>query len=589
MSRSESLGATLTAPNRTEFRVWAPFRDKVSIEIVAPSSLTVPMVRNEAGYHEAFVDVGAGARYLYLLDGVARPDPASRSQPEGVHGPSEVVGSEFEWHDAGWRGIALTDFVIYELHVGTFTEEGTFDAAIGKLDALRELGITAVELMPVAQFPGTRNWGYDGAYIGAPQNSYGGPAGLKRLVDAAHQRGLAVVLDVVYNHLGPEGNYIREFGPYFTTRYKTPWGDALNFDGPHSDDVRWFFVHNALMWAGEYHIDALRVDAVHAIVDHSAQPFLQDLTTAVRERARELSRRIHTLAESDLNDPRVIAPRESFGLGFDAQWSDDLHHTLHALLTGEQSGYYRGFGKASDLARVFREGYFYSGQFSPYRGRRYGLKPENPDGAQFVVCAQNHDQIGNRMRGERLTVLVSREQQRLAAAVVIFSPFLPLFFMGEEYGETAPFQYFTSHSDAELIEAVRRGRREEFREFEWTGEFPDPHAEATFVRSRLTWNEERGRREFYRTLLRLRREHPALRSHDMAALETHADDARRLLLVRRWSGGDQVLLAFNFGDQTTTMQIPFAPAAWEALFETEAAMEGNSLRLPPSSFALYGA
>ncbi|HEY8134260.1 MAG TPA: malto-oligosyltrehalose trehalohydrolase, partial [Thermoanaerobaculia bacterium] len=475
---------------------------------------------------------------------------ASRYQPESVHGPSEVVSRDFDWHDAQWKGIALEDHVIYELHVGTFTLEGTFEAIIPKLDALKDLGITAIELLPIGQFPGTRNWGYDGVYISAAQNSYGGPLGLKRLVDAAHQRGLAVILDVVYNHLGPEGNYLREFGPYFTDRYKTPWGQALNFDGPHSDHVRWFFIHNALMWIDEFHVDALRVDAVHAIIDHSAEPFLQDLTTAVRDRARELGRRIYSIAESDLNDPRVITPRESLGLGFDTQWSDDLHHALHALLTREKTGYYIGYGTAADLASAISSGYLYTGQHSVYRGRKYGLEPRTKDGAQFIVYAQNHDQVGNRMHGERLTTLLSPEKVRLAAAVVILSPFLPMLFMGEEYGETAPFQYFTSHSDEDLINAVRRGRREEFDDFEWAGEAPDPHSEETFLRSKLRWKEDAALRNFYRELIQLRRERPALRSLNLRAVQTQVDGD--VLLVRR---GD-TLVAFNFSDAARTVDMP---------------------------------
>jgi len=542
-----ALGARLMDGNRCEFRVWAPMHDAIELR-VDDRRLTL---HKRDGYHEAIIDnVREGSRYAFVVNGRERPDPASRSQPDGVHAASEVIGRDFDWHDRHWRGIALEDHVIYELHVGTFTEGGTFDSAIERLDELKSLGITAIELLPIAQFPGNRNWGYDGVYVGAAQSSYGGPRALKRLVDACHARGLAILLDVVYNHLGPEGNYLSEFAPYFTDRYKTPWGLALNFDGPHSDDVRWFFIHNALQWIDEFHVDGLRVDAVHAIIDHTAEPFLQDLTTAVRERAAKLGRRIWTIAESDLNDPRVITPKEQLGLGFDSQWNDDYHHSLHVLLTGEQAGYYEGFGGVSNLARVMREGYFWTGQHNAYRGRRYGAKPLTRNGAQFVVCSQNHDQIGNRMQGERLSQLVSYEQLRLAAAVIVLSPFLPMLFMGEEYGETAPFQYFTSHSDTDLIEAVRKGRREEFEEFEWHGEAPDPHDEETFRRSRLDWSlKSRGRHaalwELYRDLLRLRRETPALRSLDMSAVETIADDEQRTLIVRR---GD-VEIVFNFSGE----------------------------------------
>jgi len=595
--RGIPLGAQLQPGGRCTFRVWAPQRERVELHIVAPHEQHVTLAKNDVGYHEATVDdVAEGTRYFFTLDSTDRPDPASRHQPEGVHGPSEVVGTDFTWHDEGWRGLTLESYVVYELHVGTFTQEGTFDAVIEKLDALRELGITAVELLPVAQFPGTRNWGYDGTYVGAAQTSYGGPRALKRLVDACHQRGLAILLDVVYNHLGPEGNYLGEYGPYFTDRYKTPWGLALNFDGAHSDDVRWYFIHSALQWIDEFHFDGLRVDAVHAIVDHSAEPFLQDLCTAVRTRAEKLGRRIYTIAESDLNDPRVITPAGEFGLGFDAQWADDYHHVLHRLLTGESDGYYSGFSdKVSDLARVLRNGYFYVGQHSPYRGRKYGLAPKTKDGAKFVVSIQNHDQVGNRMLGERLPELVSFDKVRLAAAALILAPFIPMLFMGEEYGEKAPFQYFTSHSDPDLIEAVRKGRAEEFDDFSWEGEPPDPHDEQTFLNSKLNWKsleheEHQSTLRLYRQLLALRRDTPALRTLDLSAIETHADDDRGVLLMRRWSGRSQVLVGFNFSDKAQTVSAQLARAAsWKAAIDTGAKIDGERVTLAPESFAVWSA
>jgi maltooligosyltrehalose trehalohydrolase len=595
--RGIALGANLVDRTRCEFRVWAPQRERIELHIVAPHERRVALQKTSDGYHEAVVDdCSEGTRYFYVLDGGdERPDPASRLQPEGVHGPSEVVGKEFEWHDRGWRGVPLEDYVIYELHVGTFTEEGTFDAAIERLDALVDLGITAVELLPVAQFPGSRNWGYDGTYVCATQNSYGGPRALKRLVDACHQRGLAAILDVVYNHLGPEGNYLGEYGPYFTDRYKTPWGLALNFDGPHSDDVRWLFIHSALQWVDEFHFDALRVDAVHAIVDHSAEPFLQDMNVAIHARAQQLGRRIYSIAESDLNDPRVIMSRDEFGLDFDSQWADDYHHTLHALLTGEQAGYYSGFApKVSNLARVLTTGYLYTGQHSPYRGRKYGLRPKTKNGAQFVISMQNHDQVGNRMMGERLPELVSLDHVRLAAAATVLAPFIPMLFMGEEYGEKAPFLYFTSHSDADLIEAVRKGRREEFEDFAWAGEAPDPHDEETFRRSKLQWwqlerEEHASLRRLYRELLSLRRNTRALKRLDLNAIETHADDERATLLVRRWSDRDQALIGFNFSDAAQTLELPFAPAQWSMLIDTGAKIDGGRVTIPPHAFALWSA
>jgi maltooligosyltrehalose trehalohydrolase len=587
------LGARLLEDGRCEFRVWAPDRTRVEVHITAPEDRRVELRKAGGGYHEGLVEnCGEGTRYLYVLDGGnERPDPASRFQPDGVHAPSAVVGRDFEWHDQGWTGLPLEDYVVYELHVGTFTPEGTFDAIIARLDRLKELGVTVVELLPIAQFPGERNWGYDGTYVGAAQASYGGPRALKRLVDACHQRGLAIVLDVVYNHLGPEGNYLSEYGPYFTDRYKTPWGLALNFDGPHSDHVRWFFIHNALQWIEEFHFDGLRVDAVHAIVDHSAEPFLQDLNVAVHAKASELGRRVYSIAESDLNDPRVITPREDLGLDFDSQWADDYHHSLHVLLTGEQDGYYSGFPvRVSNLARVLESGFLYVGQHSNYRGRKYGLRPKTRDGAKFVVSMQNHDQVGNRMMGERLGDLVSFDQARLAAAAILLSPFIPMLFMGEEYGEKAPFQYFTSHGDPDLIENVRKGRLEEFDDFTWEGEPPDPHAEETFLRSKLNWSlldrpEHAAMWRWHRQLLALRRDTPALRSLDLGTIETRADDERQVLLVRRGAGPDQVLLAFNFSDTART--VPPPEGLWEPLLETGANLEPSRLTLPPHGFAAW--
>ncbi len=562
------LGARLLKGGRCEFRVWAPDLVKVDLHIVAPIERRLSLAKTADGYHEAMVeDCSEETRYLYVLNGGdERPDPASRHQPDGVHKASAVAGHDFEWHDQGWAGVALEDYVVYELHVGTFTAEGTFDAIIPRLDALKDLGITVVELLPIAQFPGERNWGYDGVYACAAQASYGGARALKRLVDACHQRGLAIVLDVVYNHLGPEGNYLALYGPYFTDRYKTPWGLALNFDGPHSDHVRWYFIHSALQWIDEFHFDGLRVDAVHAIVDASAEPFLQDLNVAVHERAQQLGRRVYSIAESDLNDPRVITGAEDLGLDFDSQWADDYHHSLHALLTGEQDGYYSGFAlKPSNLARVMTTGFLYVGQHSQYRGRKYGRKPRTTDGAKFVVSIQNHDQVGNRMTGERLSQLLSDEQLRLAAAAIILSPFIPMLFMGEEYGEKNPFQYFTSHSDADLIEAVRKGRHEEFDDFTWDGEPPDPHDEETFLRSKLDWSlaqkeQHSALRDFYKSLLTLRRETPALRNLDLAAVEAHADDDRNLLFVRRGEGADRKVIAFNFSGEVQAVDAPFGGA-----------------------------
>src|SRR5947208_6693749 len=445
------------------------------------------MQQNPNGYHQVTVEkLPRGARYKYrLATGKELPDPVSRYQPEGVHGPSEAVDPRFDWQDQHWLGLPIENYIIYELHAGTFTTEGTFEAAIRHLDDLVNIGITAVELMPVAQFPGTRNWGYDGVFPFAVQNSYGGPAGLKKLVNACHQRGLAAVLDVVYNHIGPEGNYLPQFGPYFTDRYKTPWGPALNFDDAYSDEVRHFFVSNALEWITEYHFDALRLDAVHAILDHSALNFLEELAERVHEQGTALNRRVYVIAESALNDTRIIRPSELGGYGLDAQWNDDFHHSLHTLLTKEHEGYYVDFGDFQHMAQAFSEGFVYSGHYSVNRGRRHGNSSRGVLSVKFVVFAQNHDQIGNRMLGERLSHLVSFEACKLASGLVLLSPFVPLLFMGDEYGEEAPFPFFVSFSDPALAAKVRGGRISDFASFEWAGRPPDPGDESTFESARL--------------------------------------------------------------------------------------------------------
>jgi maltooligosyltrehalose trehalohydrolase len=491
--------------------------------------------------------------------------------------------------------------------VGTFSKEGTFDGVVAHLPELKELGITAVELMPVAQFPGSRNWGYDGVYPFAVQDSYGGPAGLKRLVNAAHHHGLAVVLDVVYNHLGPEGNHLDEFAPYFTDRYCTPWGPALNFDGPHSDEVRRYFIENARYWQTEFHIDALRLDAVHAIRDFSAVPFLQELAEACHRQSEALNRHFHLIAESDMNMARHILPRTLGGYGLDAQWSDDFHHCLHVLLTGERSGYYADFSGVAQFAKVWREGYAYTGEYSHYRQRRHGCNPRRNPVKQFIVCSQNHDQVGNRMLGDRLSATLSFEQLKLAAGAVLLSPFIPLLFMGEEYGETAPFQYFISHSDRGLIEAVRKGRREEFAAFTWQGEVPDPLDEATFRRCKLNHALARQGhheilREFYRELLRLRKQTPALAGVEREKMETTAFEAENVMMVRQWNDDDEALLVFNFAGEPRLLEFPFPAGEWRKRFDSSdprwaglgslaalniSCTSGIRLEIPAASFLVY--
>jgi len=561
---------------------------RVEVRIVSPQERIISLEKGEFGYHVGIAErVNPGDRYLYRLDGQKEhPDPASRFQPEGVHGPSEVVDPHFPWEDDTWFGLPFQDYVIYELHVGTFTPAGTFQSIIAHLDELKNLGITAVELMPVAQFPGNRNWGYDGVYPFAVQNSYGGPEGLKRLVNECHGRGLAVVPDVVYNHLGPEGNYLWDFGPYFTDRYKSLWGNAINFDGPHSDGVRRFFIENAIYWVREFHVDALRIDAVHAILDFSAQPFLEELASTVHDEAERLNRRVHLIVESALNDTRVIRSRELGGYGLDAQWNDDFHHALHTLLTGERTGYYQDFGQLSDLAKAFREGYVYSGEYSSYRQRRHGNPSRDIAAHKFVVFAQNHDQVGNRMRGERLSELVCLERAKLAAGIVLLSPFVPLLFMGEEYGETAPFPYFVSHSDQGLIEAVRRGRRDEFAAFGWAHEPPDPQDESTFLQAKLNHDQRhegyyRVLLEFHRELIRLRKDIPALAHLSKDDMEVFDYEREKVLVIRRRNGPDEAVGIFHFDDESAARSISLPGGQWaKRLDSADTCWQGPGSQIP---------
>ena len=582
------LGAVWLNDKRCRFRVWAPFSEGVQLHILYPQDCISPMQQKPGGYHQTTLEgIAAGTRYKYRLkSGRELPDPVSRYQPDGVHGPSQVVDRQFDWQDLHWFGLPIENYIIYELHVGTFTAEGTFEAVIPHLDRLAETGITAVEIMPVAQFPGGRNWGYDGVFPFAVQNSYGGPAGLKKLVNACHQRGLAAILDVVYNHIGPEGNYLPQFGPYFTDRYKTPWGHALNFDDAHSDEVRHFFISNALEWITDYHFDALRLDAVHAILDHSALNFLEELAESVHEQGTALNRRVYVIAESALNDIRVIRPAELGGYGLDSQWNDDFHHALHTLLTREREGYYADFGAFQHMAQAFSEGFVYSGRYSVNRGRRHGNSSRGIRPVKFVVFAQNHDQIGNRKLGERLSQLVPFEASKFASSIVLLSPFVPLLFMGDEYGEKAPFQYFVSHSDEQLIEAVRRGRKEEFASFKWSGEAPDPQAEETFKRSKLNHalKKEQPHQtllEYHGELIRLRKTLPALRCLSKENMDVVSFEEDSVLAVRRWSGNSEVLAIFNFNDREVRLAQSIPHGKWRKRLDSEdSRWMGRGSRIP---------
>jgi len=576
------LGPVYLGDGRWRLRVWAPLASRVELHLTEPVDRIEPMERERRGYWVALVeDVAPGALYFYRLDGdVERPDPASRHQPRGVHGPSALEDPSFEWAAASWRGLPLRDHVLYELHVGTFTEAGTFDGVLDRLDHLEHLGVTAVELMPLAQFPGERNWGYDGVYPYAVQASYGGPSGLKRLVDVCHDRGLAVVLDVVYNHLGPEGCYLADFGPYFTDQYRTPWGPAINFDGPRSDEVRRFFVENALYWVSEFRIDGLRLDAIHGILDPSALPFLEELSGAVHREAERQGREIHLVAENDRNDPRILRAPERCGHDLDGLWMDDFHHALHSLLTGERGGYYRDYGALQHMEKALREGFVLSGEYSAFRQRRHGRSSRDVPPHRMVVFSQNHDQVGNRARGERLSELVGLEKLKLAAACTILSPYLPLLFMGEEYGEIAPFLYFVDHSDEAVMEAVRSGRRREFDGFTWPAEIPDPQGQDTFMASRLDHERasdgwHRALLGYYRTLIAIRRGLPALTGADRSNIEVHGAAAQKLLVLEVDDPGGDLFLYLHFGEDARAPSILPRSGTWETLVESSAEQWGG--------------
>jgi len=545
------------------FTVWAPRASAVAVHLDGKSLALAPLApagEGATGWWEADVEqAGPGTDYMFRLDGgPPRPDPRSAWQPEGVDGPSRVVDhGAFGWSDQAWRGLHLRGAVLYELHVGTFTPGGTFDAAIERLDRLVALGVDGIELLPVAEFSGDRGWGYDGVDLFAPHHGYGGPEGLKRLVDACHRRGIGVVMDVVYNHLGPAGNYLAEFGPYFTDRHHTNWGDALNFDGADSDAVRAFFVDNALGWLRDYHCDGLRLDAVHAIVDTSACPIVEEIAAAVHRLAGHVRRPLFVVVESDLNDPRFVRPPEAGGYGADGVWADEFHHALHAVLTGEVDGYYADFGSLAQLATALRQAWVYTGDYSPFRRRVHGRPAPDVDGSRFVVSLQNHDQVGNRATGERIAQLCGIGRAKVGAALTVLAPFVPLLFQGEEWAASAPFLYFTDHRDPSLGAAVSAGRRREFAAFGWAPEdVPDPQDRATFLRSQLDWSEvevgdHAAMLAWYRCLISLRRALPALTDGRRDQVETSFDEAEGWLVVRR----GPVTIAANLGTDAVSLPI----------------------------------
>jgi maltooligosyltrehalose trehalohydrolase len=571
------------------------------------------MIRDKDGYFTVKIkNISEGTRYFFQPGGKESfPDPASHFQPEGVYGPSEIVDhSGFVWNDQQWKGLPLSELIIYELHIGTFTGEGSFEAVIPFLKELADLGITALEIMPVAQFPGSRNWGYDGAYPYAVQNTYGGPAGLKKLVDAAHLTGLAVILDVVYNHIGPEGNYLSKFGPYFTGKYKVPWGDAINYDDEWSDGVREYFSFNALHWFENYHFDGLRIDAIHTMYDSGAVHFWELTRRKLEILEQRMGRKLYLFAESDLNSPRVIKDLELGGYGFDAQWLDDYHHALYVLLHPEGHNRYEDFGSLEQLAKAYTDGFVHSGEFVKFRKRKHGKSSAGIPGYRFIAFNQNHDQVGNRVLGERLGMLTGFGQLKMAAAALLLSPYLPLIFMGEEYADENPFFYFVSHTDEKLIEAVRDGRKKEFEAYKWDTEPPDPQGESTFAKSKIHWQKRyTGRNkmllDWNKELIRLRKNRSALRYQEKDGVLSYVSGNRGFCLVRsNEENDDHILSMFNFSDKETELIAPMQIDIWHKILdsldpkwsyqenEATAAPEklkaGNRIVLGPWSVAVFG-
>lgn len=576
-------------------RVWAPNARRVTVQL---ERRRLPM-EQEGGEARGWwrlpgAEVIAGVDYAFIIDDDERPlpDPHSPWQPHGVHGPSRLVDHRaFAWTDGDFAAPALSDAIIYELHIGTFTTQSTFESAIARLDHLVQLGVTHVELMPVAQFPGARGWGYDGVDLFAPHRDYGGPLGLKQLVDACHGKGLAVLLDVVYNHFGPSGNYLPRFGPYLTDRYATPWGSAVNFDGRGSDEVRRFVCDNAIGWMRDYHIDGLRLDAVHAIIDASPTHLLEQLAAETAELSRRTGRRRVLIAEDDRNDPRITRPTARGGYGIDAQWDEDFHHTLHTILTGERSGYYADFGTLGQFAKALRHAFAYDGQYSAYRDRHHGRSAAGLAGYNFVGCLQNHDQVGNRAKGERSSHLMSPGRLRIGAAVLLTAPFVPMLFQGEEWGASTPFQYFTDHQEPELARAVSEGRKREFAAFGWNPEeIPDPQDPATFERSKLDWSElvrepHQSTLRWYRGLIELRSRFPQLHDGKLERVEVSYDEQEKWLVMTR----EPISVALNLHQSSRPVPISGLAARRLLIASNEGiVLKTEAVELPPDSVAIIG-
>ena len=570
------------------FEVWAPYAQSMLVEV---DGKRYPMVKKERDAWRADVEEAhPGSDYGFVVNGEepAIPDPRSPWQPEGVNGLSRLVDhAAYTWHDKKFIAPPLASGVIYELHVGTFTPSGTLDSAIEKLDYLKDLGITHIELLPLAAATGKRGWGYDGVALFAPHEAYGGPDALKRFVDAAHGRGFAVLHDVVYNHFGPSGNYTGKFGPYLNDNHKTPWGGAVNLEEGGSDEVRQFFSDNALMWLRDYHFDGLRLDAVTAYVDRSAIHFLEQLSDDVREFGVATSRNLVLIAESDLNDPRLVRAKEAGGFGVDAQWSDDFHHALWAVIANDRSGYYEDFGTMEQLATAIKEVFVYQGQYATFRQRSHGRPVFDLPGYRFLAYIQNHDQVGNRATGERLSHVVNQGRLKAAAALVLTSPGIPMLFAGEEFAASTPFQYFTDHEDKELGKLVSEGRRKEFAGFGWKPEeIPDPQALKTFEDSRLNWKdldetEHRSVLDWYKKLIALRRSSKSLIDGNLRGVEVRFDEESKWLVVKR----GEYEIACNLG---TTSQTVLLSGKAKIILTSEDGntLDGMDLKLSPDSVTI---
>ncbi|WP_031527112.1 malto-oligosyltrehalose trehalohydrolase [Dyadobacter crusticola] len=608
MSFSETLpavpGIRFNEFGEAEVLVWAPLAEEASILLVDQDK-NLSLQKADYGYWTLKTDkIKPDDLYQIVLgEEEPLPDPASVYQPQGVHGPSQAVDiKDFQWTDQQWKNPGLSDYIIYEVHIGTFTPEGTLQAIESKLDHLVELGVNAIEIMPVSQFAGARNWGYDGVFPYSVQDSYGGPRAMQEFVNACHGRGIAVVLDMVYNHLGPEGNVFGKFGHYFTDKYHTPWGDAVNVDDAWSDAVRQYFIENALMWFHDFHIDALRLDAVHAIKDFGPLHLLQEMKMRVNELSELTNRQHYLMVEMDLNDTRFVKPIEKGGYGMDAQWIDEFHHALRVSSGQQKSGYYSDFEPIVSLAKSYKDAYVYDGVYSDHRKRKFGVKADGLPGQQFIVFSQNHDHVGNRMLGERTSQLVSFEMQKLLAGAVLISPYLPLLFMGEEWSETNPFQYFVSHTDPELAEAVRKGRKSEFAAFHMEGDAPDPVSEETFRKSKVQWElldkePHRTMLNYYKTFIALRKQEPALRKTDRDGIIVEGFEDRELIILQRVSPEQHLTAVLNFSKNAQEVSLP-GESNWQKLIvssdtkwggekDLPETADGGVIRVQPESMSVY--